>query len=268
MPLVDADERRTLEYLIECAVAAERLRLRSPHIVLVIGCELSIFMQGLIAGDTAFERMRTMMNPLKLIASTIRSGSFHRKLNAFLAKAAREVRNHFHGQLTYASGPWENVNWEPFDFVSVDYYRDALSSRTFREKLRTYFRHGKPVVVTEFGCCTYKGADAKGGYGWAIVDRSVMPNRLKGEYERDEEGQARYVTELLSLFREGGVEGAFCFTFVMPSYPYSYDPRFDLDMASYGVVRYMPDGGGTAFAGVPWEPKRSFAALAEFYATP
>jgi hypothetical protein len=25
--------------------------------------------------------------------------------------------------------------------------------------------------VTEFGCCTYRGAGARGGTGWMIVDR-------------------------------------------------------------------------------------------------
>jgi hypothetical protein len=37
-------------------------------------------------------------------------GSFHKRLNSFLAKAAVVVREHFHGQLTYASGSWENVD--------------------------------------------------------------------------------------------------------------------------------------------------------------
>src|SRR5258708_1753382 len=105
-------------------------------------------------------------------------GSFHKRLNSFLAKAAVMVREHFHGQLTYASGSWENVDWDVFDIVGIDYYREKFNKKTYREKLRTYFKHGKPVVVLEFGCCTYKGAEDKGGYGWAIVDAN-RPASLK-----------------------------------------------------------------------------------------
>src|SRR5690242_6528008 len=32
------------------------------------------------------------------------------------------------------------------------------------------FRHGKPVVATEYGCCPYAGAADKGGLGWDIAD--------------------------------------------------------------------------------------------------
>jgi len=34
-------------------------------------------------------------------------------LNAFLARAADAIREHFRGRLTYASGTWENVDWRP-----------------------------------------------------------------------------------------------------------------------------------------------------------
>jgi hypothetical protein len=62
------------------------------------------------------------------------------------------------------------------------------------------------------------------------------------------------------------VDGAFAFTFVMPKYPYHPDPRFDLDMASYGLVKSYADRAGTIYRGVPWDPKQSFRALADYYA--
>jgi hypothetical protein len=82
---------------------------------------------------------------------------------------------------------------------------------------------------------------------------------------RDEEAQSRYVLDLLQIFEEEGIDGAFVFTFVSPSYPYSDDPMFDLDMASYSIVKTYPDRQGTAYPGLPWDPKRSFASLAEHY---
>jgi hypothetical protein len=45
-----------------------------------------------------------------------------------------------------------------FDLVSVDAYRDAGNAAGYRDALRAYRRFGKPVAVTEFGCCTYRDA--------------------------------------------------------------------------------------------------------------
>jgi len=263
---IDADEQETLSYFVECAKAAEKLREQSPNVVFVAGCELTFFMKGLVDGDTAFDRINTFMKPWRLLKSTIRKGSFNKRLNAFLSKAVTVIREHFHGRLTYASGPWENVKWDLFDFVSVDYYRDASNKNAYREKLRSYFKHGKPVVITEFGCCTYEGAEDKGGYGWAIVDWSKTPRQLKGDFIRDENVQAHYLIELLNIFNEEKVSGAFVFTFVMPSYPFNENPLYDLDMASYSVVKTYTDRNGTTYHDMPWEPKKSFATLAEYYA--
>ena len=60
--------------------------------------------------------------------------------------------------------------------------------------------------------------------------------------------------------------GAFAFTFVMPKYSYSDDSLFDLDTASYGLVKSYTDRKGTAYPEVTWEPKLSFRALADYYA--
>jgi hypothetical protein len=264
--LIDADEQETLIYFAECAKAAEKIRMQSPHIIFVAGCELTFFMKGLVEGDTAFDRMHTFMKPWRLLKSTILKGSFHKRLNAFLSKAVITIKEHFHGQLTYASGPWENVDWDVFDIVGIDYYRDALNYKSYREKLRAYFKHGKPVVVLEFGCCTYKGAENKGGYGWAIVDHSKTPKQLKGDFIRDENVQADYLIELLDIFHAEKVNGAFVFTFVMPSYPFNENALYDLDMASYSVVKTYTDQNGITYKDMQWEPKKSFFALAEYYA--
>ncbi len=176
--LPDATEEETLQYFEECARAAEDLRKQSPTTVLITGVELTAFMRGLLEGDTPMQRLSTLTNPLRLIKSTITKGSFHKNLNTFLSKAMTAVRQHFHGRITYASGPWEEVDWSPFDFVGVDYYRDAMNKKVYEKNLHKYFKHGKPVVITEFGSCTYKGAEDKGGYGWAVVDWSQTPPQL------------------------------------------------------------------------------------------
>ncbi|GAA4205526.1 hypothetical protein [Microbispora amethystogenes] len=120
------------------------------------------------------------------------------------------------------------------------------------------FLPGETVAVTEFGTCAYTGAGARGGMAWAIVDRGTRPPRLDGDYVRDEGEQVRYLRELLSVFEEEGVDTAFWFTFAGYEFPYHPDPRRDLDMASYGVVRVLEDGRR--------EPKEVFGALAAAYA--
>ncbi len=262
----DADEEQTLAYFTECAQAAETLRLRAPRVVFIAGWELTFFMQGLVLGATGAERIGAFMKPWKLLWSTVRLGPFNRSLNRFLARASEEVRRHFHGPVTYSAGTWEDVDWKPFDLVSIDCYRDAMNQRLFRQSLRKYFSHGKPVVMTEFGCCTYHGAEKKGGYGWAIVDWNAEPPRLKGKYVRDEATQARYLLELLRIFDEEKAAGAFAFTFVMQKYPHSSNPDFDLDMASYGLVKSYADRAGGTYPDMPWDPKLAFRALAEYYA--
>jgi hypothetical protein len=262
---INATEQETLAYLAECAQAAEPLRQQWPQMVFVVGCELTGFMQGLIEGKTPLERMGTFMKPWKLLKSTLVKGPFNRRLNAFLKKATATVREHFHGPLSYASGPWEPVDWSLFDYVGVDYYRDGRNKATYQQGLRKYFTHGKPVVITEFGCCTYQGAEERGSYGWLIVDRAVTPRRLKGSYVRDEAGQATYLTDLLDIFQAEGVNRAFAFTFVSPSYTTSDDPLYDLDMASYSLVKTYPDKKGQTYPDMPWEPKESFKRVAHYY---
>jgi hypothetical protein len=149
------------------------------------------------------------------------------------------------------------------------------------------FASGRPVAITEFGCCTYRGAADAGGRGFAILDISAQdkqstPPRLNGPYIRDEAEQARELTELLSIFDTAGVDATFVMTFAAPLNPVSDDPLYDLDMASYSLVksfggRLGPLGSahpeapwdrsrlGTTYPGMPWEPKESFRAVADFY---
>ena len=45
--------------------------------------------------------------------------------------------------------------------------------------VKGYLRHKKPLVIGEFGCCTYQGAEDRGEMGWDIVDWNAKPPRLK-----------------------------------------------------------------------------------------
>ena len=102
--------------------------------------------------------------------------------------------------------------------------------------------------------------------GWAIVNWSAKKPELKSVYTRDEETQAKYLRELLNIFEDEEILGAFVFTFISNNYPYNDNPKYDLDMAAYGIVKKMPDNEDKYYKGLPWGPKKSFFELANFYA--
>jgi hypothetical protein len=244
----------TLPLFDVCAGHAEDLRRGGAEVVFVTGCELSLFGAGFLPGENVYDRLEGVMSGAPATRAAFEDAI--RRFGAFLTEAAATVRARFGGPVTYASGPWEPVDWSPFDLVAVDAYRDDGNAASYRAALREHFAHGKPVAVTEFGCCAYRGAAGRGSAGWMIVDHDE--DTVRGEYVRDESEQVRYLRELLEVFEEEGVDAAFWFTFAGYRLPHRPDPRLDLDLASYGVVRMAEDG-------VSWEPKEVFHALAEAY---
>ena len=265
--LVEATEEETLAYLAECSGIAEELRQTFSNILLIVGGELSFFMKGILKGEDLYARIRSFISFPGLLRHMLTGRRWPgKRLNAFLAKAVAVVHEHFHGQVTYASGPWEKVDWQLFDLVSVNYYRDAQNARWYRQGLQQYSKHGKPAAITEFGCCTYQGAEAKGAAGWSIVDTSSERRKVKDGFLRSEDTQAHYLGELLDIFRQEPIEGSFVFNFASYNLPSDENPEFDLDMASYGIVKVLPDGEkGTTYPDMPWEPKKAFRIVAEQY---
>ena len=153
-------------------------------------------------------------------------------------------------------------------------------SKRYVEMLEPHFATGKPVIVTEFGMRTYRDADTSGALGFGVTDpRSLVLHRLpivgrflrphlkRGEHIRDEEGQAREIIETLTILDGAGVDGAFVCTFVEPLSTFDEEAHYDLDMSSLGLVKTLANGTSAAYPGMPWEPKESFRALAEFYAS-
>jgi hypothetical protein len=242
-------------YFADCARRAEEIRARDPETVLVLGCEMSLFCTGFVPGAFLLERMRNATDPAAW-AGFSREWDF----GTMLRDLTEIARRHFGGKITYAAGDWEEIDWAGFDFAAVNLYRSAGNAGDFAERVREHRSHGKPLVITEFGCCTHRGAAEAGGVGWTIVDFEADPRELNGDYVRDEAGQAAYFTELMDVFEAEGVHGAFWFTFAGYECPADPEPRRDLDLASYGVVKVL-DGPG-AYAGLAWEPKEVFHAVA------
>jgi len=253
----DFDAAETAAHLGDLAQAAEALRAEHPDVGIALGCELSIFMDGLVPGDTWQDRIAT------LVSGT--SGDYDTSLNAFLAEAATEVRRTFGGQLTYSSGPWEQVDWSPLDLVGVDLYRDASNTDTYEQEVSALRSFGKPVIITELGCCAFRGAAERGADGWSVVEHGSDPP-IPSDLVRDEHVQADYIDELLTVFESERVHGAFVYNFVEPDMPHHPDPHYDLDLGSYGVVKCYPDGHERSYATTgEWDPKAAVAVIADHY---
>ncbi|MFI8849906.1 hypothetical protein ACIGW3_06830 [Streptomyces sp. NPDC053499] len=239
---VDLRSEEILALFADCAQRAEALRQDGAQVVFVAGCEVSAFGHGFLPGDTYRDRLHAMATADLQWWTSL--GPVPERLNAFLAEAATTVRAHFGGRVTYASGPWEPVDWAPFDLLGIDAYRTAQNADTFRTDLRESLSHGKPVAITEYGTCAYRGAGDLGGMAWQPPQEAVP----------DEDEQVRYFNELLDIFEEEGVDTALWFSFA------NYDKPGDRDIASYGVVRMLDEAR--------WEPKRVFHAMSTRYQRP
>lgn len=259
-------QEKTLQYFFQAAEAAEKLRAQYSSLIFVAGCELSFFTEGFVKGETGTERMNNIFSPLSLLKNMLGlTRTYNKLLNKFLKFEIDELRKRFKGKITYASGTWEKVNWDLFDIVGIDHYRSSFNKTTYVTELRKYQQIGKPLIIMEFGCCAYKGADDKGAIGWAIVNWQKDKPELKGEYTRDESVQANYLADLLSIFEAEKVAGTFVFNFGFANYLHSDIPKYDLDMASYGVVKMLPADKQPGYKGLQWQPKEAFSRVAAWY---
>ncbi len=248
----DRSQEETVEYIARAAERAEGLRQRWPgRLVFSVGSELTLFSQGMIEGKNVFDRISRPS-----FSSDIMAGNSNGPLNLYLSNLSEATRKSFRGPLTYFSLPFEAVDWKPFDFVGVDHYRDAQNKDSYGRMISKWNSFGKPVIVGEFGCCTFRGAELLGANGFMItfgmmegllgpnqkfpkmfLDMAHVPPRADGHYIRDEGLQARELVDQLGVLDAAGVEGAFVQTFVVPTSLYNEDPRYDSDMANFSLVK-------------------------------
>lgn len=236
---VDLTADEMIDLFAEAAGQAESLRRDGAEVVFVTGCEITAFGPGYIEGETYRDRLKAMgAGDVAWWTELLRVMP---RFNAYLARVAEVVRERFGGRVTYAAGPWELVDWAPYDIVGVDAYRASYNAHDFTDELRARFEYGKPVAVTEFGTCPYRGAGELGGMAWAVPEGAV----------RDEGEQVRYFTELMDVFEAEGVDTALWFTFA------AYNRLGDDDLGSYGVVTMLDE--------TRWRPRELFHAMAARY---
>ena len=104
--LFEKSRDATLAYLVKAATAADPLHEQFPgQLVFCVGTESSLFTRGIVPGRTTDRRIAHIRQ------AGLRTGPYAEELQAFLAQAAERVRKVFHGPLTYASLPFEVLDW-------------------------------------------------------------------------------------------------------------------------------------------------------------
>lgn len=252
----DRPHAEVLAHLERTAEMAERMRLRFPgRVTLLVGSEFSLTSPGMIPGPRMFLRVQVLVRWRRFFDRRIT-----RKLAVLLRDALTVARQEFHGPISYAAGYWEQVDWSDFDLIGVNLYRFGTDAAAYERRLRALTAaSSKPVVITEFGCGSFVGADRRGPGSFLIVNWFASPPRIKEGHRRDEATQATYLGELIDLYDAAGVHGCFVYTYAMADFPHWSDPLFDLDMAGFGVVK-IPAHDLTRR-----EPKQSFAVVARKY---
>jgi hypothetical protein len=258
--LIDHHTDATLDHLTEMAGLTEELRAGHPPtcaLVLNIGCEWSLFSNGIIPGRDHATRAAALAKPYRWPAVPL----YNRRLNQVLRVGLDRARRRFRGPITYSAGLWERVDWSGFDLVGLNYYRMRWNRARYEQRLRRQHRHRKPVVVTEFGCGAFTGAGDLGPTSHTITVDTPAGPRVPGGHPRDEQVQATYLADQLAAYLRAGIHGAFVFEFIEPYKPTSPDPAHDLDRTGYGIVAPDVDATGTD----RWQPKAAFHEVARIY---
>jgi hypothetical protein len=258
--LIDAGITETLSYLQKAAKAAQQLKDDHPgqEVVFIIAGEATIDIAGFVDGANLHQRIKNLMKPMFFIKNALGIKlPFQNKFDTFLKEGVSVVKTQFNGKITYASAMWEKVDWSLFDFVAMNLYKASFNASHFNKTLKSLFSTQKPVIITEFGCCSYDGADKKGPAGYFVLNSAVDPPVFIEQCTRNEQVQADYLTGLLKIYDDFSVEGTFVFDFQTPKMLHRDDPAKDYDMASFAVTKTTADGA--------WQPKQSFRAVAEYY---
>jgi hypothetical protein len=219
-----------------------------------------LFTPGIVPGEDFYERVAYLSK------GEFDMAELQRKLAVYVAKAVAVARRNFHGRITYgAASDLERIDWSQFDIVGLDYYSYHQDPAEHSKELAPFRRWNKPILILEFGCCTFTGAPEMGGMGWDIVDYEHVPPVIKAGYVRDEQEQADHLTNMLQVFQAEGMVGASPYDFISPGSPHVADPRHDLDIASFSLCKVIRKNQADEASPYRWEPKKSFHAVASIY---
>ncbi len=268
--LIDGGKQQTIKFVKEASKKAEQLRKKYKKVVFIVGNELLIDSKVVFDAPRIFQRvdfLKSYINfkfsikneipQLKQIFSSMRKflEKTDNSIKEFVEILRTETSKNFKGKITYASLPCEEIDWKNFDIVAVNLYRNQWNAPIYTDGLRKYVSLGKPVAITEFGTCAYKGASKLGGSAYDVVD--YRTKAIKNGIIRDENEQAEYLKELIKLYWKENIFAAFIFDFKEEWKIHSKNPRKDLDLSSFGIVKVLENGDVV--------PKKAFNVVRRLY---
>lgn len=257
--LVNGQEQDTLDLLLNVAEQAEILRQQyGDKIKLIIGNELMITSRVAFEEEQYVDRIKRYgkFKALEMAKKYLRLVGLHNilpdtnntkeKIRIFATKLALATKEKFNGQITYASLPDEEIDWEHFDITGVNLYKDATNRTKYPEELQRYKSHGKPVAITEYGTAPYKGAAKWGGVAHMVID--WQRGRLKRDMGflpvlRDEKAQADYLEKLLKMYDEHKIDAHFIFEYINWNTRHTpEEPKHDLSTGTFSLVHRTASG--------------------------
>lgn len=207
---VDSDEQHTLKLSEVFSKKAENLRStasKSIEIQYQIGQELSMDCSTIVASESSTYTERAQA--LDTLLRTQKFTDSKTKLLNLLHGLTNIARENFNGKISYAQGPWENIEWSSLDIDvrdSNEYTYAGMSFGEYESRIKMFIPGSKPFHITEFGAVTFSGAGKHGGSGW-LYD---------GVY--DEESQAQYIQGYLDVFNKVRPEAIFLFCWNEPTH--------------------------------------------------
>jgi hypothetical protein len=205
-----------VERVVSFSSKAESLLARINNLILCIGEELQYSTRGFVNASSYDERI-DLYGKMKSEERAV----VDERLNAYLAKIIKGVRENFHGLITYSPNPMTSfaVKWQE---LGLDACAPMLYNSDVRQAYKDCLRFkslGKPVYIAEFGCGTFEGAASAAGAAW----RSYVNQ----PYSQEE--QAQYIREAVDVFSTAQVDGIFYWTLIL---------KYDNDARSSGILRY------------------------------
>jgi len=252
--LINGDKKQTIKFVGEASKKAEELRKKYKKVIFIVGNELIIDSAGIFPFSTIPEKMEALRvyltlknikdktNRIKEISKSI--NNFLRRIDTktkdFIEDIRKEATKNFKGKITYASFPSEEVDWEKFDIISINLYKNQWNESTYKEKLRQLKQYKKPIAITEFGTCAYIGASKKGGSAYDIIDYKT--NTIKEGIIRDENEQSEYLKDLIELYKKENIFATFVFDFKEEWKIHRKNSKKDFDLGSFGIMKVLENG--------------------------
>lgn len=130
-------------FLIDAAERAEQIRSTGAEVVFVTGSEVTLVTKGFFSDDKFDDRLLLLKDPAKLREKI---PEVRNRLNEFFKELMPLIREKFHGKISYASLPFEAVDWSLFDIIATDgAYRTAGNAAHYENSIESFVNQDKPA---------------------------------------------------------------------------------------------------------------------------